>query len=383
MGRRSRACLWVASLLLAAGGARAQLFTGLGTVQGTSSSSAFGVSADGSVVVGVSGTPSAAGLVVELGLPFRWTQSGGMQGLGLVAGAISSTCRAVSGDGATIVGGMIGATYLAYRWNNGFETLGALGPDGTSEAFGVSHDGSVVVGMSSVVGNIAFRWTESGGMQSIGVLPGGAFSAAQGVSEDGEVVVGYGDSTETTSEPYLGKDQAFRWTAGGGMIGLGDLPGGAFNSRAFGVSSDGQVAVGESDSAAGTDAIRYTEAGGIESLGDFDGTAHAASADGSVIVGEGYFGNPPHLNEAFVWDATHGVRRLATVLTDDLHLSLSTWYLGPAQAVSADGNTIVGWGVDPAGNTEAWLARLPEPDAPLLQGAALLALAALAGRRAR
>jgi len=277
---------------------------------------------------------------------------------------------------------MIGATYLAFRWsNNSFETLGALDPDGTSEAFGVSHDGSVVVGVSSFTGGLAFRWTESGGIHAIGVLPGGEFSNAQGVSGDGEVVVGYADSTHTAAE--VGKDEAFRWTASGGMVGLGDIAGGAFNSRAFGVSSDGQVAVGESDSAAGTDAFRYTEAAGIESLGDFDGTAHAASADGSVIVGEGYFGNPPHLNEAFVWDATHGVRRLATVLTGDLHLSLSTWYLGPATGVSADGNTIVGWGVDPAGNTEAWLARLPEPDAPLLQGSALVALTALAARRAR
>ena len=45
--------------------------------------------------------------------------------------------------------------------------------------------------------------------------------------------------------------EAFRWTTGGGMVGLGDLPGGNFYSDADGVSGDGSVVVGCSDSASG------------------------------------------------------------------------------------------------------------------------------------
>ena len=39
-------------------------------------------------------------------------------------------------------------------------------------------------------------------------------------------------------------DEAFRWTQATGMVGLGDLPGGSFNSIAWGVSADGSVVVG-------------------------------------------------------------------------------------------------------------------------------------------
>jgi hypothetical protein len=102
--------------------------------------------------------------------------------------------------------------------------------------------------------------------------------------------------------------------------------------------------------------------------------------DGSVIVGGAIFENGGS-EEAFVWDATNGLRRLADVLSGTA--SLANWTLGPARGVSADGNTIVGTGVDPDGHTEAWLARLPEPDTALLQGGALVGLAVLAARRAR
>ncbi len=59
----------------------------------------------------------------------------------------------------------------------------------------------------------------------LGDLPGGVFeSFADGVSGDGSVVVGSGNSASGA--------EAFRWTSGGGMVGLGDLPGGFFFSRA-------------------------------------------------------------------------------------------------------------------------------------------------------
>jgi hypothetical protein len=36
-------------------------------------------------------------------------------------------------------------------------------------------------------------------------------------------------------------NEAFRWTEDSGMIGLGDLDGGSYFSRAYGVSADGPV----------------------------------------------------------------------------------------------------------------------------------------------
>ena len=71
------------------------MFRGLGDLPGGGfGSNAFGVSADGSIVVGVGS--SAAG-----NQAFRWTAAGGMVGLGdLPGGNFDSRANGVSADGA-------------------------------------------------------------------------------------------------------------------------------------------------------------------------------------------------------------------------------------------------------------------------------------------
>jgi probable HAF family extracellular repeat protein len=191
--------------------------------------------------------------------------------------------------------------------------LGDLPGGGFYSNGAVSTDGSVVVGQgSSDSGYEAFRWTLAGGMAGLGDLPGGAFgSLATGVSADGSVVVGIGTSASGT--------EAFRWTAAGGMVGLGDLPGGIFRSQAAGVSADGSVVVGASLSASGAEAIRWTAAGGMRSLRD-------------ILVND------------------YG-----------LETQLTGWTLTAATSCSANGRVIVGYGTNPAGQNEAWIARLDAP----------------------
>jgi hypothetical protein len=60
-----------------------------------------------------------------------------------------------------------------------------------------------------------------------------------------------------------------------------------------------------------------------------------------------------------IWDATHGMRSLASILTSELGVDLTGWQLTGATGVSADGHTIVGDGLHPNGDREAWIARLP------------------------
>jgi len=48
-------------------------------------------------------------------------------------------------------------------------------------------------------------------------------------------------------------------------------------------------------------------------------------------------------------------------LADDYHLDMTGWVLLSAEGISADGLTIVGTGVNPNGDREAWVAVLPEP----------------------
>jgi probable HAF family extracellular repeat protein len=185
----------------------------------------------------------------------------------------------------------------------------------------------VVVGRGALpTGGEAFRWTAAGGLVGLGYLPGCVFSETLGVSANGSVIAG-GCSGPPGNE-------AFRWTSGAGMVGLGDLPGGSFSSIANGVSADGSTVVGSGDAASG--------------------------------------------DQAFIWTATNGMREIAAILTAH-GIDLTGWTLDAATSISDDGTVVVGTGTNPSGNREAWLAEVPVPaaSAALLQACALLVLAAV------
>ncbi len=151
------------------------------------------------------------------------------------------------------------------------------------------------------------------------------------------------------------------------MVSLGDLPGGGFVSRAFGVSADGSIVVGTGGSdlgSLGIEAFIWTIEGGMVGLGSLPSfiprsEASSVSADGSVVVGTSVseFGG----FATFIWDATNGMQNLKEVLETQHGLNLTGWRLSFATAISDDGLTIVGWGRNPEGNTEAWRATLPPP----------------------
>ncbi len=329
--------------------------TGLGDLAGGADSSvATGISGDGSVVVGVS--PSASGSEA-----FRWTQSGGLVGLGdLAGGGFSSVAVDANTDGSVVVGYGDSGGREAFRWTQGtgLVNIGDLAGGATfAEAWGVSADGSVVVGRgNSASGPEAFRWTQGTGMVGLGDLAGGAFSSeALGISDDGLVIVGSGQSASGR--------EAFRWTQGTGLVGLGDLAGGAFTSFAYAANSDGSVIVGYGTSGSGTEAFRWTQSGGMAGLGDlpggaFESLAFDVNSDGSVVVGRSVTAST---TEAFRWwsgsGAGAGMQRVADLLMDD-GVDLGTWVLTSARGVSDDGTVIVGFGTNPSGDMEAWLARV-------------------------
>jgi len=348
--------LVLAASFLLVSAALAADFTPLSDLPGgIFSSQALGVSDDGSVVVGwgTSGTDQQEA--------FRWTFGGGMVGLGdLAGGDFFSRASAVSANGSAIVGWSRSASGLeAFRWTSGGDMVG-LGdlPGGVfmSQAFGVSANGSVVAGEGmSASGSEAFRWT-SGGISGIGDLAGAPpFSQALGVSANGGVMVGVSISVSGL--------EAFRWTSDGGMVGLGDIAGGSFSSTANAVSADGNVVVGEGRSASGLEAFRWTSGGGMVGLGDlpggnFSSSALGVSGDGSVVVGEG---NSEIGDEAIVWTAGSGMRRLADVLIERGVTGLSGWTLRSAQHITADGKIVVGYGINPSGQQEAFLANIFSP----------------------
>jgi probable HAF family extracellular repeat protein len=258
-------------------------------------------------------------------------------GLGDLPGSVRSGANDVSGNGATVVGLDEGTSVQGFRWtpSQGMVRLGTLSGryNDVSQATGASALGSVVVGFSGIGGYLppdglvvyteAFRWTDAGGMVGLGDLPGGFVeSCANGVSADGSVVVGWSKSGAGA--------EAFRWTQSGGMVGLGDLPGGEFLSIGKGVSANGSVVVGWSDTSSGTEAFRWTPSGGMVGLGSLLGGSQAydISGDGSVVVG-GAGG------EAFRWAESEGMVGLG-VLGDGM------FDTSVALGVSADGSVVIG-----------------------------------------
>lgn len=303
----------------------------------------------------------------------RWTRAQGLTGLGMPATISFSAAQAITNSGV-VVGynqSLSQNRYFAYRWTEGagFQDLGDL-PGGSRNnlSMAVSDDGATVIGYGNYASSVAqgFVWTQAAGIRGIGDLPGGSFfSQASGVSGDGRVVVGGSSNSVDWG--------AFRWTESEGIQPLGYLSGGTY-SHAYDASFDGSVIVGGSFGAGGGEAFRWTTAGMI-GLGDLPGgthgsTAFAVSNDGSVIVGRSSTGEGFDGNEAFVWDATNGMRNLRLVL-EQAGLDLTGWVLTSAESVSADGTVIAGHGTNPAGLLEGWVAVIPAPGVLVLFGGAL------------
>lgn len=373
------------SALLSTASAHGELFTGLGFMSGGSYSRANAVSADGTTIVGTgdsSNGTEAFRWTIGSGMQGLNDLSGGV--FHSEAFAVSSDGSVIVGRGTTSINGGLGEQ--AFRWTQvgGIAGLGYLtgdpeGENGVSYAYGVSGDGTIVVGRSDDTGGLhSFQWTSSGGMVGLGDLSGPPESSeATAVSNDGSVIVGHGEKQDpATGGGEITAAYAVRWTSGPGSVNsLGSFYSqDGEGSNATAVSADGGVIVGYGSNyeSGGTVAFRWTESGGFENLGDLAGgatesKATAVSADGGIVVGRAIDAAG---SQAFIWDSTHGMRNLYDVLVNDYGLggALSGWTLEAATGISADGTKIVGYGTGLSG-TEAWmvdLAPVPEPTSLLL-----------------
>lgn len=347
-------------------------FSGVGDLPGGDFvSTADGISPDGLYITGTS--ISANGVEAYLLGP-----GANMVPLGdLSGGSFESYGEDVINGGAMVLGqSFSGTCFEPFRWNNG--TMTGLGdvPNGSCNmnpnmdftiGMGVSDDGKVIAGTIGAANgdHAAFRWTSNGGMQQIAPIP----SKAVGVTPDGNYVICqvkapsetaatiFDDNSGHQTLPSLGGVLAISvpcdvigpMAVGGssspnsgvnGMeavawplqnftpttaIPLGDLPGGTFNSIAGGVSASG-VIVGESST--------------------------------GVVRSSSIFG---YDTEAFIYnykgDST--MRNLRDFLQTEFGLNLQGWTLTKAIEITDDGAAIVGWGVNPQGKDEGWIARIP------------------------
>ncbi len=314
-------------------------------------SSAKGVSADGSVVVGFG--YDAAGATHA----YRWTQAGGMHTVFEGQLDLISSAFAVSGDGLAIAG-YHAPTIIeqkAFIWSaaTGEEVLDtrsgtlALNADGTIGA------GYIVSGRGAP--ERAAVWTN--GNKKFIDTPGTSIpgSEARGLSADGSIAVGF-----AAFGTAFNSVQAFRWTAATGMQNIGYL-GGNLNLRSEGnaITPDGSVIVGatQTGDTGPMIACRWVGSSGPQLLGSIIGTtntiAYAVSADGATIVGSSNTGTSASLR-AIIWRAETGIQDLQAILNPP-----PGWTLTEARGISADGRTIVGTATVVGSGSQSWIATLP------------------------
>lgn len=187
---REQACYWNAA------GTR----TLLGFLPGHDVSNAQAVSADGSFIVGTSYLHTDETNTIRA---WRWTAAGGMVSLGVAGTATGSRGFGVSGDGTVVVGGLLNASggVGAFQWSPGG---GMIAIPALTIATGVSGDGSTLIASSLLpaVGTSSyFAYQTASGITvpdptTNPTDPTGAKGTyPNGVSADGKTVVGYSFGT--------------------------------------------------------------------------------------------------------------------------------------------------------------------------------------------
>ena len=181
----------------------------LGVLPGASSTSSLALSSNGASVAGFSGSQA-----------FRWTESTGIQSLApfpAVFGTFDlSQAFGISADGAVVVGAAQTLNPFranAFRWTSGTGPV-ALDQSGfASSARGISGDGSVVVGIFQdfTSGNgESFIWDRANGVESVSAvlsnlginLVGWRLSNAR-ISLDGRTIVGNGIDPAQLPEAWV------------------------------------------------------------------------------------------------------------------------------------------------------------------------------------
>ena len=358
-GPRGRLLPTVLGLALAAGLAAPAL----------SQTPSFTLLANPSRVRGVSTDGRTAAGVGALSIGFVWHADTGRYDFGNEPGIRGSEVYGLSGDGSTVVGYSDSGTHQrGFTWAGPgtFQLLGTVGSYTESVARGVSGDGAIVVGESfDPTGEFgqAFRWTSGGGMQGLGYLvAGSSFSTARAVSRDGSTIVGW------STFPGGGHTDAFRWTSSGGMQPLPSVPG-AIGTHALAVNPDGGIISGYADNG---HAVLWLNGQSLDlgTLPSSTGTAATSvSDDGSVVAGFSY----TFPQQAVAWTPTTGMVPLADYLTANGVTIPAGWTLSDCMAISADGTTFAGLASNGA-LRQGYIVSVPSPS-PLVLGMSSLLVA--------
>lgn len=174
----------------------------------------YGISGDGKIIVGRAWW---TGSQRDRGWAFRWSEREGLINLEASRNddyLVGSEATAVSADGQVVVGDNIfDGRRQAFRWTSGrgMVPIGILTGDKASEAKAVTGNGAIVVGQS---GSRPFWWDAEHGLRELRTmlesdhgmasgLRGWQLESVNGISADGRVIVGQGRNPAGEAEGWI------------------------------------------------------------------------------------------------------------------------------------------------------------------------------------
>ncbi|MBK8915487.1 MAG: hypothetical protein IPM64_12985 [Phycisphaerales bacterium] len=325
--------------LYAGAQARAAEILPIGTTGAwTDITSASGLSADGSTVVG-----TATSTTGEI-RPFLWKPTVG--DIWIHNGQptwIYSQGLAINANGTVATGVAYDGNYSRqWRWtqpSNLMQDLGNLCNCGTSDATGVSADGSIVMGYSAAPGFRATRWTSATGLVDLGFGTGGRIEAVtRAVTPDGTTIVGYGHVASIGLRGFV------RYGDGTWVDLQPNIPGQGTVALAVGASPN--LIAGYS----GPEATRWESEVPMPLgilFGETSSVAAAIHASGDIVGGHSGPGLVPlsNNNAGWIWTQTRGMVRLTDFLSSQ-GVNLAGWsHLNGVSGFSQNGTAFAGNGV--------------------------------------
>ena len=372
--RTSKQMAWIAGGVVAAAGAMASAGT-----------TGFYKLGSGFTPTGISDNGVVAGTSDALGGYFTWTASGGAVNIGGVLPEGYGGQASISNDGTRVGGTNIntatGRGEMAYyditsaSWTN-LGGIGSSSDNSTSSGWGISGDGQHMVGLGWINAGTAhaIQWSAGTGTVDMGSTVTDRSTRANAVSDNGSVVVGWQDDD-------FGFRQGAVWV-NGVQTTISDNDGNPMG-EASSVSGDGQWVTGITSN---DRSWRYnTVSEDFEYLdpigsGYFFPTALGTgiSDDGSIIVGQVRDFGPPVFGNGFIWQEGVGTMSLNDYF-DSMGVDYEDGFVFSAPfAVSGDGDTFAGWGLDGNGALSGWVVTVPSP-----AGLGLFGLGGLAVARRR
>lgn len=327
--------------------------TSLGPVQGQNVSGGLALTADGSVVVGFSGSQFPGRHAT------RWAGANwAPQDLGTAQGQSDGILYGAADSGNAAFGwAQVASNFVPFRWTTQAGIQNLPTPWNSSRARAIAPDGSFIVGEARP-GNftVPIRWNGINAPTQL-PLPQGALSGRAMVATRSGNILG--------SVGAAGTQQLVRWNSVNNAVSTITNFAPNVDGAPFAASADESVIAGIRTSLNQPLVSlpwRWTADEGFEDLpllaGFVSGNVWSSSADGSVLVGDMYDANFTNYR-GVVWTDS-GVQSVESYLTG-FGVDMSGWTIGTCHGISQDGMTLVGVGLNPVGQTRGWVAVIPAP----------------------